>query len=89
MAGSPAAADSGCDAFAAKGGSNGGSGARSDPYRTPEKLVESLDPGQTGCVRREIYRFDELGISEPRITLAPYGSESASSSPNESPIVPS
>jgi parallel beta-helix repeat protein len=72
---SPAAAKAGCDAFAAPAGSNGGSGSRSDPYETPEKLVDSLDSGQTGCLRRGTYSFDELGISTPRITLAPYRSE--------------
>jgi parallel beta-helix repeat protein len=74
-AGSPAAAGVSCDRFAAPSGSNGGSGSRSDAYRTPEKLVDSLAPGQTGCLRRGTYRFSELGIATPGITLAPYGSE--------------
>jgi parallel beta-helix repeat protein len=74
-AGSPAAAVVTCDRFAAPSGSDGGSGSRSNPYRTPEKLASSLAPGQTGCFRAGTYRFSQMGVSQANITLAPYGSE--------------
>jgi parallel beta-helix repeat protein len=74
-AGSRAAAGVSCDRFAAPSGSDDGSGSRSNPYRTPERLAESLSSGQTGCFRAGVYRFSELNVSTANITLAPYGSE--------------
>jgi parallel beta-helix repeat protein len=73
-AGSPGAANSGCDRFAALDGSDWNSGSISRPYRTPEKLASSLAPGQTGCFRAGTYRFSQLSVSKANITLAPYGS---------------
>ena len=64
-----------CDRFAALSGSDGGSGSRSHPFRTPQKLARSLGFGQTGCFRGGIYRFSETEITKPRITLRPYASE--------------
>jgi hypothetical protein len=75
VAGSPAAADVSCDRFAAKSGSDGGSGSRSNPYRTPQRIVDSLAPGQTGCLRGGIYRFEEMDVTTPNVTLTSYGSE--------------
>jgi nitrous oxidase accessory protein NosD len=72
---SPAAAGESCDRFAATSGSDGGSGSRSSPYRTPQKLIDSLAPGQTGCFRAGTYRFSELDVTKANITLAPRGSE--------------
>jgi parallel beta-helix repeat protein len=46
-----------------------------NPYRTPQRLVDSLTHGQTGCLRGGFYEFSETGIDTPKITLAPYGSE--------------
>ena len=46
-----------------------------DPYATPNKLIDSLDPGQSGCFRAGTYSFTELAVNEANITLAPYGSE--------------
>ncbi len=74
-AGSPAAAGASCDRFAAPSGSDGGSGSLLTPYRTPEKLADSLSRGQTGCFRAGTYRFSELAVDRANITLAPYESE--------------
>ena len=74
-AGSPAAAAASCDRFAARSGSDGGSGSRSNPYRTPQKLIDSLRSGQTGCFRAGTYRFSEIEVDQANITLAPLGSE--------------
>ena len=74
-AGSPAAADVSCDRFAATSGSDGGSGSLSSPYATPQKLIDSLAPGQTGCFRAGTYTFSQTDVTTPHITLAPYASE--------------
>jgi hypothetical protein len=75
FAGSPATASVSCDRFAAVSGSDGGAGTMADPYATPDQLVDSLAPGQTGCFRAGTYMFSEIGVNEPRITLTSYGSE--------------
>src|SRR5687767_11534918 len=75
FAGSPATASVSCDRFAAVSGSDGGAGPMADPYATPDQLVDSLAPGQTGCFRAGTYMFSEIGVNEPRITLTSYGSE--------------
>ena len=56
-------------------GSDGDSGSLSNPYRTPERLIDSLAPGQTGCFRAGTYGFSEMAVNEANITLTPYGSE--------------
>jgi parallel beta-helix repeat protein len=71
----PAAADTGCDQVAAPNGSDRDPGTVASPFRTPQELVDSLAPGETGCLRAGTYAFSELGVSSPRVTLAPYGSE--------------
>jgi hypothetical protein len=75
VTGSPAVAGGGCDHFAARDGSDGGSGSFLTPYRTAEKLADSLSRGQTGCFRAGTYRFSELAVSKARITLTSYESE--------------
>src|SRR5688572_25450194 len=64
-----------CDKFASPSGSDGGTGTLVDPYATPKKLIDSLDPGQSGCFRAGTYTFSELAVNEANITLSPYGSE--------------
>lgn len=68
------AAGSRCDRFAALSGSDRASGTRLHPYRTPQKLARSLGPGQAGCLRGGTYRFSQLELTRPRITLRPYNS---------------
>jgi hypothetical protein len=52
---SPAQAGA-CTRVAAPGGSDGAAGTASSPYATFQKLVHSLAPGQTGCLRAGTYR---------------------------------
>lgn len=40
-----------CDKFAAPGGSDGAAGTAANPYRTAQKLQDSLQPGQVGCLK--------------------------------------
>lgn len=40
-----------CDKFAAPNGSDGAAGTAASPYRTAQKLQDSLRPGQVGCLR--------------------------------------
>ncbi len=61
-----------CDRFAAPRGSDGAPGSFSNPYGTPQKLAGSLQPGQTGCFRGGTYRFSEVVVTKPNITLRPY-----------------
>ena len=44
-----------CDKYAAPNGSNSKSGTFSAPYKTAQKLVNSLSAGQTGCLRAGTY----------------------------------
>jgi parallel beta-helix repeat protein len=72
----PAArADVVCDRFASTSGSDGDAGTMASPFRTPQKLVDSLAPGEAGCLRAGTYEFAELGVGKPNVTLSPYGSE--------------
>jgi hypothetical protein len=62
-----------CDRFASPSGSDGsGHGSFRKPYRTPQKLANSLASGQTGCFRGGTYRFSETVVSKANVTLAPY-----------------
>jgi hypothetical protein len=51
-----------CDKFAAPNGSDGNRGTLRSPFRTPERLVRSLAPGRTGCLRRGVYRTELLNV---------------------------
>jgi parallel beta-helix repeat protein len=66
-----------CDLYAATEGSDSASGRRTRPFRTAERLVGALHPGQTGCFRGGTYAFSLIEISAPRITLAPFQDEAA------------
>ncbi len=60
-----------CDKYAATNGSDGARGTSSSPYRTAQKLVDSLSPGQTGCLRGGTYNEGtNLTIKKDRITLS-------------------
>ncbi|HET9676756.1 MAG TPA: right-handed parallel beta-helix repeat-containing protein [Solirubrobacterales bacterium] len=78
-ASAPAAgADVSCAEFASPSGSDGsGDGSLANPYASPQKLADSLAAGQTGCLRAGTYEFSLLSVRSPNITLAPYGSDSA------------
>ncbi len=47
-----------CDRVAAPSGSDDGAGTLARPYRTAQRLVESLSAGQTGCLRAGRYTED-------------------------------
>jgi hypothetical protein len=73
--GAPAHAEGGCDKLAAVSGSDAGTGTLASPYATPQKLIDSLAPGQTGCFRAGAYSFSQTDVSTAGITLTPYGDE--------------
>ncbi len=71
-----------CDRFAAPGGSDGAQGSSRNPYRTAQRLVNALSPGQTGCLRKGTYTqsrltFERGGRSGAPIRLTSYPGERA------------
>ncbi|HEY7267384.1 MAG TPA: right-handed parallel beta-helix repeat-containing protein [Solirubrobacterales bacterium] len=71
------AAGAGCDKVAAPSGDDSASGTTATPYATARRLVSSLAPGETGCLRAGTYRQDELTLATPGITLTGYPGERA------------
>ncbi len=72
----PARADSAptvCDKLASPLGSDAGSGSAAAPFRTAQKLADSLAPGQVGCLRAGSYgdglRFNHGGSATAPIVL--------------------
>ena len=78
-ASSPAAVS--CDKAAAPSGSDSAPGSVSSPYRTPQKLADSLAPGQTGCLRDGLYEQDvkvaKGGAMGAPVTITSYPGERA------------
>jgi hypothetical protein len=76
---SPAAAA--CDRVAAPAGSDSAAGTVASPYRTAQKLADSLQPGQTGCLRAGIYEQNVAivtgGSAGSPVTLSSYPGERA------------
>src|SRR5437763_15407043 len=78
----PAAADTVCRRVAAPNGSDSGAGTASDPYATAQRLVRSLQPGDTGCLRAGTYS-ENVTIAnggsgdDSRVTLTSYPGERA------------
>ena len=73
-----------CDKYAAPNGSDRARGNLSAPFRTAQRLVDSLRPGQTGCLRAGTYTegdkvllFEDGGTRERRIVLRAYSGEEA------------
>jgi parallel beta-helix repeat protein len=64
-----------CTRFAAPTGRDASAGTFSQPFRTVQKLVDSLGPGQAGCLRRGTYRQPQVTISSPGIRLTSYRGE--------------
>jgi parallel beta-helix repeat protein len=59
-----------CDKYAATNGSDGARGTSTAPYRTAQKLVNSLSSGQVGCLRGGTYNEgSDLTIKRDGITL--------------------
>jgi parallel beta-helix repeat protein len=74
-------AASGCDKVASTRGSDGASGSESSPYRSARKLVDSLSPGQSGCLRGGTY-YEDVTITRggqpgSPVTLGSYPGERA------------
>lgn len=79
FSGSAAAATS-CDLVAASNGSDSAAGTVDAPLKSVQKLVDSLKPGQTGCLRDGKYADssdNEIGIDTPNVTLTSYPGERA------------
>ena len=62
-----------CDRVASPRGSDAARGSARKPLHTAQRLVDSLRPGQTGCLRRGVYRAEEqIRIATPGVTLTSY-----------------
>lgn len=73
-----------CDKYAAVDGSDDAGGTRADPFRTVQRLVDSLSAGQVGCLRGGVYTqpdkqviFEKGGDQGGRIVLRSYPGETA------------
>jgi hypothetical protein len=81
LAVTPGIAATSCTKVAAPSGSDSGAGADASPYRTAQKLVDSLDPGQVGCLRAGRYGGDvnvhRSGSAGSPITLSSYPGQRA------------
>jgi parallel beta-helix repeat protein len=55
---SPTAATVACDRYASTAGSDSAAGTASTPFRTAQKLMNSLTAGQTGCLATGTYTED-------------------------------
>ena len=79
VANSPAATS--CDRAASPSGSDSATGSVASPFRTAQKLVDSLQPGQTGCLRGGVYEQDVAisggGSAASPVTLSSYPGERA------------
>lgn len=64
-----------CDRFAAPGAHGSGDGSFASPYHSPQRLVNSLRRGETGCFRRGAYEFSTLTIEKQNVSLAPFRGE--------------
>lgn len=73
----PGAATVSCDRYAATTGSDSAAGSTAAPFRTAQKLLDSLGAGQTGCLASGTYsedvRVNHGGVqgSPIRLTSAP------------------
>jgi hypothetical protein len=72
----------GCERVASPTGADTAAGTATNPWRTPQKLVDSLSAGQTGCLRAGTYRQTRLrvghgGAPGAPITLTSYPGERA------------
>jgi hypothetical protein len=78
----PASAAVTCDRVASTTGSDSAAGTLSSPYRSAQKLADSLSAGQTGCLRGGTYtqtelRFGHGGSAGAPVRLTSYPGERA------------
>ena len=66
-----------CARFASPDGSDAAAGSEESPYRSVQRLADSLTPGQTGCLRGGTYSEDQVTLSIPGTTLRSYPGERA------------
>ena len=67
-----------CDRVAAPSGADNNAGTLADPFRTAQKVADSLSSGQTGCFREGLYAADDIiRVSRPGITLTSFTGERA------------
>lgn len=76
------AADPGCTKFASPTGADSAVGSAAEPFRTAQRLADSLAAGQTGCLRAGSYTgglsIGKGGVSETqRVTIRAYSGEKA------------
>jgi Right handed beta helix region len=68
-----ASASSGCSLYASPSGSDSANGSATSPFRTAQKLTNSLTPGEVGCLRAGTYgnglRFEHGGSSSAPLVL--------------------
>jgi hypothetical protein len=78
-AASSASAAVGCDRVASPSGSDSNRGSVASPFRTVQKLVDSLDSGQTGCLKGGRYgdSSTQTDFSSPGVTITSYLGERA------------
>ncbi len=72
-----AAAPTSCTKVAAPYGSDSAAGTEGAPYLTVQRLVKSLDAGQTGCLRTGTYGGAALYMRKPDTALQSYPGERA------------
>jgi len=80
VAAAPAADAASCSRVASPLGSDGGVGSEAQPFKTAQRLADSLAPGEVGCLRAGSYSgglsITKGGSSDSqRVTLRPYPSE--------------
>jgi hypothetical protein len=82
--GAPGAASaSDCDRVAARDGSDRAAGTQAAPFKTAQKLVDSLGSGQTGCLRAGLYDDQPNNVqavvrfNHGRVTLRSFPGERA------------
>src|SRR4051794_12114924 len=80
--GTASAADPGCTRVAAPGGSDSAAGTEAAPFATAQRLVDSLAPGDVGCLRQGTYAenvtVNRGGSSDgARVVLRSYTGERA------------
>jgi hypothetical protein len=75
-----------CDRFAASWGNDSSRGTKKRPFRTAQRLADSLRPGKTGCLRGGVYdetedgfvlRLDHGGSERRRLTIRSFPGERA------------
>lgn len=73
----PASASALCSKVAAPNGSDSAAGTEAAPYLTVQRLVDSLNAGQTGCLRTGTYGGSALYMRKPDTALQSFPGERA------------